>query len=118
MIKRTLCLVLYAALTAPIALASTANTLITPTKGVLCDQYLCADENGVSVKLTKKYLGDIVAKALTSQGDFDVTEFTFANKISCDTKVKKCYVDRYYNADGDGTRSAVDPKYTAELFGR
>lgn len=116
MIKRTFYSLLYASLLAPTGVfADPAKPLVAPSQGVLCDQYICANENGVSIDLTKKYLGEAVANTVSSQGDFDVTEFTFANGIFCDSKEKACHVDRYFNADG--SRSAVDPDSTAQLFG-
>ena len=116
MIKRTVFLALYVTLILPAGLfANPVKPSMTPSKGVLCDQYICADKNGVSIDLTKKHLGDTVANAVSSQGSFDVTEFTFANGIFCDIKEKACHINRYFNADG--TRSAVDPSYTAQLFG-
>ncbi|MGF6604865.1 hypothetical protein P3T23_009621 [Paraburkholderia sp. GAS448] len=92
-------------------------TLRSPEPGVLCDRYLCASDKGVSRKLTVKYLGKRAATNLFSQGDFDRTQFTFANGIFCDVKERLCREDRYYG--GNGQRSgAVSRKYTELLFGQ
>jgi hypothetical protein len=90
--------------------------LLSPAPGVLCDSYICADDNGVSQKLTEKYLGRKAAQAAFSQGSFDVTEFTFANGIFCDVKERLCRANRYYGANGKRS-GAVSTKYTNLLFG-
>ena len=90
------------------------NALNNPEKGVLCDQYICVDQQGISMGLTEHYLGAERVEALLKAGKFDTSAMTFSNGVFCDTKVKRCYVDRYFNAEGE--RSAISPKYTAELF--
>jgi len=97
------------------ALAAEEEALTMPEEGVLCDQYICADRNGISQDLTRKYLGEKAAEALLAQGEFDMTQFTFANGVFCDTKESACYLDRYF--DADGKRSAIDAERTAQLFG-
>lgn len=87
-----------------------------PAAQVLCDQYLCANPKGVSKELTKKYLGQVQADKIFSQGQFDLTQFTFANGIFCDTQTQKCHIDRYFS--GDGKRSDVAENYTKALFGQ
>lgn len=87
-----------------------------PTPQVLCDQYVCANAEGVSKELTQKYLGQVQADKVFLQGEFDHTQFTFANGIFCDTQTRKCHVDRYFN--GDGKRSDVAENYTKALFGQ
>ena len=91
--------------------------LRSPQSGVLCDNYLCANDEGVSRELTEKNLGTKVAAKLFSQGDFNLTEFTFANGIFCDVKERLCREDRYYGADGRRS-GAVSKKYTQLLFGQ
>lgn len=90
--------------------------LKTPAPGVVCDKYICADKNGVSRVLTKKYIGSVAAKKAFGQGAFDTTQFTFANGIFCDTKEKACHVDRYF--DNNGKRSKIHADITAKLFGK
>lgn len=86
-----------------------------PKQGVICDQYVCADDKGISQPLTKQFLGSTAATKLASQGAFNVTEFTLMNGIFCDTKERLCREDRYF--DAKGKRSAVSEKYTKMLFG-
>jgi hypothetical protein len=57
-----------------------------------------------------------VMPAQATQGDFDPTEFTFANGIFCDVKERLCREDRYYGEGGKRT-GAVSRKYTELLFG-
>lgn len=94
--------------------AKTTATLKSPAKGVVCDQYVCADQKGISKNLTAKYLGQRQAQKAFSQGSFDTTQFTFANGVFCDTKTQKCHIDRYYDAKGQ--HSAVDTTTTKLLF--
>lgn len=101
------------------ACATTDNrrdTLRQPEVGVLCDQFVCVDQNGVSQTLTAKYLGQSRAETLAAYGEFDITAMTFTNGIFCDTSTKLCHVDRYFEADGQ--RSAISQKYTEKLFGK
>ncbi|HGM5323934.1 TPA: YcgJ family protein [Serratia marcescens] len=93
------------------------NQLQSPSLGVVCDKYFCADTSGVSVSLTEKYLGKKRSLQLTSQGEFDHSEFTFANGIFCDVKEKVCRKDRYYGVDGK-RGGAIDQKTTSLLFGQ
>ncbi len=84
---------------------------------MLCDRYMCADNTGVSRRLTQKHVGKKAAIKLFSQGDFDQAEFTFANGIFRDVKERLCREDRYF--DADGKRSAtITRTYTRLLFRR
>lgn len=105
---------LAAAFAAP---ASAADALLSPEKGVLCDRYMCADNTGISSRLTQKHLGKQAAIKLFSQGDFDRTEFTFANGIFCDVKERLCREGRYFDADGKRS-GAISKSYTRLLFRR
>ncbi|MDW5507545.1 YcgJ family protein [Pseudomonas lundensis] len=99
------------------AQAKQNSSLKSPASGVLCDRYACANgTDGISRELTEKYLGKKVATKLYSQGDFDSTEFTFANGIFCDVKERLCREDRYYG-EGGKRSGAVSKKYTELLFG-
>ena len=95
--------------------AGKSVALRSPERGVLCDQYGCANSTGVSRGLTEKYLGKSAATKLFSQGDFDLTEFTFSNGIFCDVKERLCRQDRYYGAGGKRS-GAISEKYTKLLF--
>ncbi|MBG5883211.1 MULTISPECIES: YcgJ family protein [Providencia] len=115
---KAVCLVGFAIAALPmLASAQSTSALKSPEKNVLCDKYVCVSaKEGVSVALTKKYLGDKRAKAIEQGGDFDKTAMTFANGIFCDINEQKCHVDRYFEADGK--RSAESKEYTQKLFGK
>lgn len=115
---KAVCLVGVAIAALPIlASAKSTSALKSPEKNVLCDKYVCVSaKEGVSVALTKKYLGDKRAKAIEQGGDFDKTAMTFANGIFCDINEQKCHVNRYFEADGK--RSAESKEYTQKLFGK
>ncbi|ANI28947.1 Fels-1 prophage-like protein [Yersinia entomophaga] len=98
--------------------STTKNRLQSPTPGVVCDTYVCADgKNGISVPLTERYLGKKKSQRLASQGDFDRTQFTFVNGIFCDVKERLCRKDRYYGIDGKHS-GAIDTQTTEWLFGQ
>lgn len=99
------------------AYAGKQTTLRSPESGVLCDRYVCANDKGISRELTEKYLGTKTATKVFSHGDFDLTEFTFANGIFCDVKERLCREDRYYGVDGKRS-GAVNKKYSKLLFGQ
>ena len=111
-----LSLALLIAVSAASAHAAKQVALRSPAPRVLCDRYVCANGKGISLELTQKYLGKKAATKLASQGDFDRTEFTFANGVFCDVKERLCRADRYYGADGKRS-AAVNKKYTELLFG-
>jgi hypothetical protein len=108
---------LLLALTFSAAEAGQSPSIRSPAPGVLCDRYLCANEKGISRELTSRYLGKKAAARLFSQGEFSLTEFTFANGIFCDVKERLCRENRFYGANGKHS-GAVSEKYTALLFGK
>ncbi|MFC4625758.1 YcgJ family protein [Daeguia caeni] len=114
--KRHLALLSLLATMIAVPAFATSKPLKSPARGVVCDQYICANKHGVSRILTRKYLGAGAAKKAFSQGTFDKTQFTFANGVFCDTKEKACHVDRYF--DSNGKRSPIDRATTAKLFGK
>ncbi|HBH7025487.1 YcgJ family protein [Pseudomonas aeruginosa] len=70
-------------------IAKTNTSLVSPKKGVICDQYICVNNKGVSKSLTAQYLGTQKANKVFSQGDFDHSAFTFSNGVFCDTNTKR-----------------------------
>lgn len=94
-----------------------AGLLLSPHPGVLCDRYFCAGkEAGVSMALTRRYLGAAAAKTLAAQGQFDTTAFTFANGVFCDLAEKQCRANRYLDAQGHRS-GEVRKTETRMLFG-
>ncbi len=68
----------------------------------ICDKSagFCADSEGVSVALTKMYLGDKAEAKLMATiksvgiSDFDATEFTMTGGLTCHTKEKMYWTTR------------------------
>ena len=87
-------------------------------EGAICDKKagFCADFMGVSVGLTKMYLGDKAEKKLMAEinkvglEDFDATTFTMSGGLTCETKKNTCWTSR--------NRDKVDSKATKTLFGK
>jgi hypothetical protein len=87
-------------------------------EGAICDKTsgFCADFMGVSVALTKMYLGDKAEQKLMAEinkvgiKDFDASTFTMRGGLTCDTKVKTCWTNRY--------DKKIDVKATRTLFGQ
>lgn len=98
-----------------ISQTQSSSSLKSPKAGVLCDENVCADRNGLSKSLTSNYLDQSKARNITGTGT-DITQFTFSDGTFCDAKAKTCYVDRYLNSNGK--RSAVNREATRNLFGR
>jgi len=114
---RFACLALFFAVAATATGAEHAAGVRSPAPGVLCDPYLCANDQGISRELTARHLGEKAAARLFSQGEFDRTEFTLANGVFCDTKERLCRKDRYFGADGKRS-GEVSEQYTQLLFGK
>jgi hypothetical protein len=87
-------------------------------EGAICDKKagFCADFMGVSVGITKMYLGDKAEKKLMAEinkvglDDFDATTFTMSGGLTCETKKSTCWTSR--------NRDRVDTKATKTLFGK
>ena len=97
--------------------AATQKALKSPISGVVCDNFVCADEKGISVSLTERYLGKKQSERIVALGDFNYTQFTFANGVFCDAKEMLCRTDRYYGVDGKHS-GAIDKQTTNLLFGQ
>lgn len=101
-----------------VALSAQAADLDFYKEGAICDKKsgFCADSMGVSVALTRMYLGDKAEQKLMAEinkvgiQDFDATTFTMRGGLNCDTKVKTCWTNRF--------DKKVDAKATKTLFGQ
>ena len=108
-----------------VALSSfaSASSVYSPDKGVICDKKagFCTDSYGISLGLTKEYLGAKHAKTWEkrlSDKDFDSTSFTMSNGLSCDTKKKVCKKSKWDdNADAHWTGILFGKKATTEPVG-
>jgi hypothetical protein len=88
------------------------GSVTTPEAGVICDKKanFCADSRGISVALTKMYLGEKAEKKLMAMGAFDMSELVLTNGVRCDTKTQKCKVSKI--------NQTVDAAHTKALFGK
>lgn len=101
--------------TAAVTATAAGEKLRSPKQGVLCDQYVCADKNGVSKSLTGNYLDQSKAKNIVIGTPDDKTKFIFSDGTYCDVNEQLCYVDKYFE---NGKRSPVNKYATKRLFGR
>ena len=92
-----------------------ASSVYSPSKGVICDKKagFCSDDYGISIGLTKEYLGKKHAntweKRVSTSG-FDSKFFTMSNGLTCDTRKKICKKSKWDDN--------ADAHWTAVLFGK
>jgi hypothetical protein len=88
-----------------------------PVPGVICDKKagFCADHEGISLALTKEYLGEKAQAAMMKRindagaGNYDTTWFVLSNGVSCKTKETLCTVSKYADK--------INSEHTRALFG-
>jgi len=114
-----LCLISVMTIPAQAKNVQLKGSVYSPEAGVICDKKggFCADTEGLSVALTKMYLGDKAEKKLmdmmrTDPGvqPMDTTTFVLTNKVACDCKAKKCKVSKLDDK--------IDAAHTKALFGK
>ena len=87
-------------------------------EGAICDPQsgFCADHMGVSVGLTKLYLGEKAERKLMAEvgklgsENFDPTIFTMRGGLTCSTQEKQCWTSK--------ARDKPYKKATHTLFGK
>lgn len=81
-----------------------------PERGVVCDRTagLCADSYGISMGLTKEYLGQAAQDKLMSRKSHDNTRFDMSNGVFCNSKVRTCYQSKF--------QEKVDHHFTNKLY--
>ncbi len=87
-------------------------------EGAICDRQsgFCADHMGVSVGLTKLYLGDKAEKKLMAEigkvgsENFNPTAFTMRGGLTCNAQEKQCWTSK--------ARDKPHNKATQTLFGK
>ncbi len=105
-----------AALTAAAALSlATASLLPSPARaqisyprdGIICDRQrsICYDENGASISLTERYLGNRAARDLRRRlrEGASATRFLLANGTACDVAERTCWNDGWRRRNVDYT---------------
>lgn len=115
----SLCLISVLSMPAQAKNVQLKGSVYSPEAGVICDKKggFCADTEGLSVALTKMYLGDKAEKKLMDMmrpepgvQNMDTTTFVLTNKVACDCKAKKCKVSKY--------EDKIDAAHTKALFGK
>lgn len=86
------------------------SSVYSPAQGVVCDKKagFCSDSYGISMGLTKEYIGQAAQDKLMSYKDFDTSAFTMSNHVFCDTNVRTCYTSKL--------KDTVDHYFTNKLF--
>ncbi len=97
------------------ATAAPSGTVYSPYKGVLCDKKsgFCADEQGISMGLTKEYLGADAEKKMTEiarDSSFDASYYTMSDGTTCKSKERICTTGKFSDT--------VSSKATLALFGK
>jgi hypothetical protein len=101
-----------------VTLSTAASALDYKKEGAICDSKsgYCVDFMGVSVALTRLYLGERAEKKLMAEinkvglADFDATTFTLSGGLTCETLKKMCWTSR--------SREKLHKKATQTLFGK
>jgi hypothetical protein len=95
--------------------AAPSANVYSPYKGVLCDKKsgFCADEQGISMGLTKEYLGAAAEKKMTEMArdtSFDGSFYTMSDGTTCKSKERLCTTGKWTDK--------VHTKATMALFGK
>lgn len=95
--------------------AKSHGNVYSPEQGVICDKKseFCSDSYGISLGMTKDFLGQKAADKWTkilSDKDFDATVYAMSNGLYCDTKQKICKKSKW--------DEKADPHWTKILFGK
>ncbi|WP_449543585.1 YcgJ family protein [Enterobacter ludwigii] len=97
-----------------------AADMYSPASGVVCDKKAgyCVDDEGISMGLTSKYLGEQaysrLDKTLGNGTDINLGEYTLSNGVHCDSEAKQCYKDRFYPR----TPGKKEITLTQQIFGK
>lgn len=104
---------------APAANMQLKGAVSSPAPGVICDRKarFCADAQGISLGLTKAYLGAKAEATMLSRingaggpANYDLTWFGLSNGVDCKTQEKVCHVAKHSDQ--------MDAAHTHALFGR
>ncbi len=114
---KAISVLLAAALLAPVMVshAVSAGNVYSPYKGVLCDKRagFCADEQGISMGLTKEYLGaeaETKMIEMTRGSNFDASFYTMSDGTTCKSKERICTTGKF--------NDTIHTKATIALFGK
>lgn len=118
--QRRLTVIILLCVASPLAMSAQLKGAVhSPKPGIICDQkaQFCADAEGISLALTKEYLGVKAEATMLGRikdaggpANYDLTWFGFSNGVDCKTKEKVCHVSKHSDK--------VDAAHTKALFGR
>jgi hypothetical protein len=98
----------------PPAQAQWFGTITNPAPGVLCDRNAqrCFDNQGASISLTQRYLGNSAAQRLSAEqsGRSRPSEFQLSNGTLCSIPERTCWSD-------GSTKRTTNTTLTQQLFG-
>jgi hypothetical protein len=104
-----------AGLAAPLGVSPASAQVITPSRGVVCDQagQVCYDSQGVSMGLTQEYFGSQAVQNLLNQlrGGPTPQDFRLSNGTACSSAARTCWSDGW-------SRSVVNWPLTTQLYDR
>lgn len=98
-----------------VANAKSNENVYSPEQGIICDKKsgFCTDSYGISIAMTKEFLGQKAADKWTkilSDKYFDPTSFTMSNGLNCDINKKMCKKSKWDDK--------ADTHWTTILFGK
>lgn len=98
------------------AVSGKKDIFLYPAPGVICDTLAgyCADSEGISLGLTRDFLGNNAEDVLEQKlgNTKNLKEFTLSNGVHCDSNERQCYVERYYPR----TEDKKEREFTNRLF--
>ena len=104
-----------AALLAPLLAAPVEAQVISPSRGVICDQrgQVCYDSQGLSMGLTQQYFGSLAMQnAMAQIGSGPAPQdFRLSTGAACSSQARTCWSDGW-------SRGVVDWQLTAQLYNR
>ncbi len=111
---KTMAIVVLMISVGSVASAKTQGNVYSPEQGVICDKKsgFCSDSYGISLGMTKDFLGQKAADKFTkilADKDFDATIYAMSNGLYCDTNKKICKKSKW--------DEKADAHWTAVLFG-
>lgn len=94
-------------------MAKPSKAITFPYAGVICDKAsgFCADSQGISMGLTREYLGAAAEAKMVQlvREGMTTTAYVLSNGVDCDHDKRVCMAERR------GTE--VERRYTRQLFG-
>jgi len=104
-----------AALMTPLLVGPVQAQVISPSRGVVCDQrgQVCYDSQGLSMALTQEYFGNLaVQNAMTQIGSGPAPQdFRLSTGVACSSQARTCWSDGW-------SRNVIDWQLTSQLYNR